>query len=138
LNATAPAPWGTLRMMARKSTIECGAAAEAAAALYLQTRGLLVLARNLRCRAGELDLVCQDDGVIVVVEVRHRATSDFGGASASVTWRKQRKLIRATEYLWLSRPEWRARALRFDVIAVQGRPDGTRQMDWIRDAFRAT
>jgi len=125
-------------IMARRSTIECGAAAEAAAADYLQTRGLLVLARNLRCRAGELDLVCLDDGVIVIVEVRHRATSAFGGALASVTWRKQRKLIRATEFLRLGRPEWRARALRFDVIAVQGRPDGTHEMEWIRDAFRVT
>jgi putative endonuclease len=124
--------------MARRSTIECGAAAEAAAAHYLQTQGLLVLAQNLRCRAGELDLVCQEGGVIVIVEVRHRATSDFGGALASVTWRKQRKLIRATEFLRLSRPEWRARALRFDVIAVQGRPDGTHEFDWIRDAFRVT
>jgi len=124
--------------MAQRSTVECGAAAEAAAAYYLQTQGLSVLARNLRCKAGELDLVCLDGGVIVIVEVRHRATADFGGALASVTWRKQRKLIRATEFLRLSRPEWRARALRFDVIAVQGRPDGTHDMDWIRDAFRAT
>jgi len=124
--------------MAQRSTIECGAAAETAAAYYLQTQGLLVLARNLRCRAGELDLVCLDGGVIVIVEVRHRATAGFGGALASVTWRKQRKLIRATEFLTQRRPEWRARALRFDVIAVQGRPDGTHELDWIRDAFRVT
>jgi putative endonuclease len=138
LSATAAAPEGHATVMARRSTIECGVAAEAAAAHYLQTQGLLVLAQNLRCRAGELDLVCQEGGVIVIVEVRHRATSAFGGALASVTWRKQRKLIRATEFLRLSRPEWRARALRFDVIAVQGRPDGTHEFDWIRDAFRVT
>ena len=124
--------------MARRSTIACGAAAEAAAARYLEARGLKILARNLRCRAGELDLVCLDGGVIAIIEVRHRATSDFGGALASVTWRKQRKLIRATQFHVERRPEWRARALRFDVIAVQGRPDGTHAMDWIRDAFRAT
>jgi putative endonuclease len=124
--------------MAQKSTVECGAAAEAAAAGYLQSQGLLVLARNLRCRAGELDLVCLDRGVIVIVEVRHRATSGFGGALASVTRRKQRKLIRATEFYWQRRPAWRACALRFDVIAVSGRPDGTHEMDWVRDAFRVT
>jgi putative endonuclease len=124
--------------MAQRSTVECGAAAEAAAACYLQTQGLSVLARNLRCKAGELDLVCLDGGVIVIVEVRHRATAAFGGALASVTWRKQRRLIRATEFLKMSRPEWRARALRFDVIAVQGRLDGTYELDWIRDAFRVT
>jgi len=55
-----------------------------------------------------------------------------------VTRRKQRKLIRATEFIRLSRPDWRIRALRFDVVAVQGLPDGSAEMDWIRDAFRAT
>jgi putative endonuclease len=124
--------------MTRGSTIERGAAAEAAAARYLQAQGLSVLARNLRCRVGELDLVCLDDDVIVIVEVRHRATLGFGGALASVTRRKQRKLIRATEFIRLSRPDWRIRALRFDVVAVQGLPDGSAEMDWIRDAFRAT
>jgi len=124
--------------MAHRSTIECGAAAEAAAAHYLQTQGLLVLARNLRCRAGELDLVCLDDGVMVIVEVRHRATSEFGGALASVTRRKQRKLIRATEFHLQRLPAWRARALRFDVIGVQFRPDGTAGMIWVKDAFRVT
>ena len=97
-----------------------------------------MLARNVRCRAGELDLVCLHEGVIVIVEVRQRTASGFGGALASVTWRKQRKLIRATEFLRQRRPAWRARALRFDVIAVQGRPDGTHEMHWIRDAFRVT
>ena len=124
--------------MGQRSTVECGAAAETAAADYLQAQGLVVLARNLRCRAGELDLVCLDSGVIVIVEVRRRATSDFGGALASVTPRKQRKLIRATQYYWQRRPAWRARLLRFDVVAVQGRPDGTHGIEWIRDAFRAT
>jgi putative endonuclease len=124
--------------MKQGSTVERGAAAEAAAAEYLQTQGLVVLGRNLRCRAGELDLVCLDGAVLVIVEVRHRATADFGGALASVTRRKQRKLIRATQFHWQRRPAWRARALRFDVIAVQGRPDGTREMRWIRDAFRVT
>jgi putative endonuclease len=124
--------------MARRSTIECGAAAEAAAADFLQTQGLLVLARNLRCKAGELDLVCLHEGVIVIVEVRQRTASGFGGALASVTWRKQRKLIRTTEFFRQRQPAWRARALRFDVIAVQGRPDGTHEMQWIRDAFRVT
>ena len=138
LQATTAPCRATLGAMKPGSTIECGAAAEAAAAEYLQAQGLLVLARNLRCRAGELDLVCLDGAVLVIVEVRHRATSDFGGALASVTRRKQRKLIRAALFQWQRRPAWRARMLRFDVLAVHGRADGARRMEWIRDAFRAT
>jgi putative endonuclease len=95
-----------------------------------------VCARNLRCKAGEIDLVCLDREVLVIVEVRHRARSDFGGAAASVTWHKRRKLIRAVQFHYLRQPQWRGRLMRFDVVAVQGQPDGTLAIEWIKDAFR--
>jgi putative endonuclease len=63
-----------------------GAAAEQLAAQYLQVRGLRILARNLRCKAGELDLVCLHDGVLAIVEVRQRGSPEYGGAVGSVTW----------------------------------------------------
>ncbi len=119
-----------------KARILRGAAAEALAADYLQTQGLSVLARNLRCRAGEIDLVCLDGEVLAIVEVRQRRRNDFGGALASITWRKQRKLIRATAFHWQHQPDWRTRTLRFDVVALQGLPDGTQEIAWIKDAFR--
>ena len=77
--------------------LQQGEAAELLAASYLQVRGVKVLARNLRCRAGELDLVCLDDGVLAIVEVRQRHTCEFGGALASVTRSKQRKIFRAAK-----------------------------------------
>ncbi|MDP8984959.1 MAG: YraN family protein [Pseudomonadota bacterium] len=113
-----------------------GAAAEELAAAYLQGRGLSIIARNMRCKLGELDLVCLHAEVLVVVEVRQRAQADFGGALASVNSRKRRKLVRATQFQWQRRPAWRARVLRFDVLAVQGRPDGTYDIEWVKDAFR--
>jgi putative endonuclease len=123
--------------MAETSTQLRGAAAEALAAGYLHTQGLSIIARNLRCKVGELDLVCLDGEVLVIVEVRQRGRTDFGGALASVNWRKRRKLIRATQFQWQRQPEWRSRALRFDVLAVQVRPDGTRDIAWVKDAFQA-
>lgn len=113
-----------------------GAAAEALAADYLQAQGLVLLARNVRCKAGEIDLVCYDRGALVMVEVRLRSRSDFGGALASVTLRKQRKLIRAVQILSQREPAWRALPLRFDVVGIQGRPDGTQTLHWVKDAFR--
>ncbi len=118
------------------STIQIGTVAETLAAEYLQRQGLCLLERNLRCRAGELDLVCLDGEVLVIVEVRRRARSDFGGAVASITWRKRRTLLRATRYFWQRRTAWQSRMLRFDVLALQGRPDGTLDVEWIKDAFR--
>jgi putative endonuclease len=128
------------RKMARVYTdlrLQRGAAAEQLAAEYLQARGLEVLARNLRCRGGELDLVCLDGGVLAVVEVRQRGRADFGGAAGSVTRRKQRKIIRAARYYLQRQPAWRAHAMRFDVLALEGLPAGEHGIVWIKDAFRA-
>lgn len=114
-----------------------GDAAEALAAEYLSARGLEVLARNVRCKGGELDLLCRDGEVLVVVEVRQRSRHDYGGALASVTWRKRRKIIRATRFLLNTAPQWRNRLLRFDVIGLKGLPDRAPEFEWIKDAFRA-
>ena len=113
-----------------------GAAAEELAAQYLQVRGLKILARNLRCKAGELDLVCLDDGVLSIVEVRQRGSAEFGGALASVTWTKQRKIIRAAQFFLRREKHWTGLSLRFDVLAIEGLPDGAHRIDWVKDAFR--
>jgi putative endonuclease len=113
-----------------------GAAAEDLAAQYLQVRGLKILARNLRCKAGEIDLVCLDHKVLAIVEVRQRGSLEFGGALASVTKPKQRKIIRAAQFFLCREKQWRNFSVRFDVLAVDGPPDGAHRVDWVKDAFR--
>jgi putative endonuclease len=113
-----------------------GAAAEDLASQYLQVRGLKILARNLRCKAGELDLVCLDGGVLVIVEVRQRGSAEFGGARASVTWTKQRKIIRTAQFFLRREKHWGNLPVRFDVLAIEGLPDGAHRVDWVKDAFR--
>jgi putative endonuclease len=113
-----------------------GAAAEDLALQYLQVRGLKILARNLRCKAGELDLVCLDDGVLVIVEVRQRGSAEFGGALGSVTRNKQRKIIRAAQFYAQREKHWRNLPMRFDVLAIEGLPDGAHRVAWVKDAFR--
>ncbi len=115
-----------------------GSAAEGIAAEYLEARGIAVLARNVRCKAGELDLVCRDGDVLVIVEVRQRSGHEFGGALASVTWRKQRKLVRAARFFLRRHFEWRDYPVRFDVIGLEGLPDRAHELIWVKDAFRAT
>jgi len=118
------------------SRLESGAAAERLAAEYLQERGLKVLAHNVRCRGGELDLVCLHKGVLAIVEVRQRARGDFGGALASVDRRKQRKIMCAARVFLRRQPQWLACAMRFDVLALEGTPAGDHRIVWIKDAFR--
>lgn len=92
---------------------------EDAAAEFLRLRGFEILARNVRFRFGELDLVALDEDVVVFVEVKARRGS---GGLAAVDARKQMRLSRlATAFL--AQAGWLGRRARFDVVAVDS--DGT-------------
>jgi putative endonuclease len=114
----------------RKQT---GHAAEELALRHLRTSGLKLVARNYRCRAGEIDLVMLDGVTLVLIEVRYRSSSEYGGAAASVTPYKQKRLILAAKHLLVTRTELRRYAARFDVIAIDGPPGDN--IEWIRNAF---
>ncbi|MFT0170953.1 YraN family protein [Paraburkholderia mimosarum] len=117
-----------------------GARFEAHALAFLRRERLELVARNVHCRGGELDLVMRErDGTLVFVEVRARARPEFGGAAASVGWRKQQRVLRAARYFLAT---WRTGdanerpgtppACRFDVIAFE-----SGRLVWLRDAFHA-
>ncbi|MBI5202615.1 MAG: YraN family protein [Elusimicrobia bacterium] len=107
-----------------------GLAAEGRAAEYLRNRGYRILERRFRTKAGELDLVAEDGEEIVFVEVKARASGDFGGPEGAVTGEKQRRLVRAAEFYLSLRGKEEAPS-RFDVVAVT--PEGIRHHP---DAFR--
>ena len=107
-----------------------GAAAEDRAAEHLQRRGLKLVARNWRCRQGEIDLILRDGATLVFVEVRSRASATFGGAGASITLAKQAKLIRAAEHYLLQHPD--PAPCRFDAVLIDGD-----ELQWLRNAFEA-
>ena len=111
-----------------------GRAAEDLAAGYLQRQGCQVLERRFGCRVGEIDLIVEDEGVVVFVEVKARRGSRYGGVLCAVTARKRRRII-TTARVFLGGRRWRARRCRFDVVGVrlQG---GNAEVEWIRDAFR--
>ncbi len=113
-----------------------GHEAEVRAARHLQARGVRILANNLRCRAGEIDLAARAGDLLLFIEVRERRNPSFGGAAASVNRAKQARLIRAAHHFLprLVRLHFggAAPACRFDVVAFD-----TDQPHWIRDAFRA-
>jgi putative endonuclease len=119
---------------ARSPRAAAGSAGEERAARLLAEQGLEVLLRNWRCRLGELDLIAREGAVLVIVEVRQRASGDYGGAAASVTFAKQRRIVRATRHLLMRRPDLARLPVRFDVIAIDG-PEG--RVEWLRGAFDA-
>ncbi len=112
---------------------EDGKAAEAMAAAWLVAKGLKVIARNYRCRFGEIDLIMQDGKTTVFTEVRLRASQLYGGAAASVSGQKQRRLIAAAHH-YLS--QQRGDPLcRFDVVTLSRLEPSA--IEWIKDAFGA-
>jgi putative endonuclease len=110
-----------------------GAAEEDLALSFMQSQGLRLVARNVRFRGGELDLVMQDGDTLVIAEVRKRSRQDYGGAAASVGFSKQKRIVLATR-LWLAgKPQYANHAIRFDVCAL----DGANKIEWLRAAFDA-
>ena len=95
-----------------------GRAGEDLALAYLTRHGLVLVERNFRCKGGEIDLVMQQHGALVFVEVRKRADRRYGGAAASVTPRKQARLVVAA-HIFLQRYTMPP-ACRFDVVAIDG------------------
>lgn len=115
-------------------THQIGAAAEQQAQAYLMAQGFSMVAANVHCAWGEIDLVMQQGQLLIFVEVRARRRSSFASAAESVTPAKQKKLIRTAEWFLAEYPAWAAYDCRFDVIAVDlsQRP---MQIDWIQAAF---
>jgi putative endonuclease len=110
-----------------------GAAEEDLALRFMLAQGLQLLARNVRFRGGELDLVMRDGETIVIAEVRKRSRDDYGTAAETVGPHKQRRILLATQ-LWLARrPQYARCPIRFDVCAL----DGTDKISWLRAAFDA-
>ena len=112
-----------------------GAAAEQVAADFLRAQGLEILERNFRRRLGELDIIARDGDVLVIAEVRTRSSDQFGGASASVDFGKQTRLIRAAAQLLQQRRELARLRVRFDVLAVSNVGGHPTNVEWIRHAF---
>jgi len=118
----------------QRTTKQVGDAAEDAALAYLQQAGLRLLARNYRTPGrggGEVDLIMRaTDGTCVFVEVRQRKTASHGGAAASVSAIKQRRIVFAARHYLM-----RLNTLppcRFDVVAVEAGG-----IEWLQGAFDA-
>jgi putative endonuclease len=113
-----------------------GAAAEAAAESYLRRQGYVIVERNLNTRLGEIDIVALDGETLCFVEVKARASGEFGPAIAAVGPRKRERLARAAA-LFLARNRSR-RACRFDVLGLDRAEDGSWSFSLVRDAFQVS
>jgi putative endonuclease len=137
---------GILQSIAAKvslTTKTVGDRGEALALSFLLNKGLMLVARNFKTPGrggGEVDLIMRESvGTLVFVEVRQRKSASHGGAAASVSPSKQRRIIFAAQHFISRLP--RTPPCRFDVIAIQGEGQGERegaQIEWLQAAFDAS
>jgi putative endonuclease len=115
--------------------VRLGRVAEGLAAEFLERFGMRVLARNWRRREGELDIVAQDWGTLVFVEVRSRTGEALGHPLEAVTLRKQAQVVRSAR-IYLNEEKWQASGFRFDVVGVTFWTDGRApRLDYVPNAF---
>ena len=116
---------------------QLGAIGEDAAVRALRRRGYQIRDRNVRCPMGELDLVAEDDGTLVFLEVKTRSTSDYGSPFEAISPFKQRRLQRLAVY-YLATHRLTDRPCRFDAVSVSVDPAGRiRGVEVLVHAFEA-
>ncbi len=109
--------------------VQTGAQYEELAMQFLLRKGLTLIARNYRCQAGELDLVMEERGALIIVEVRYRKNNCYGSALESVTYSKQARIRTATKHYIVKHKI--NQPIRFDVVAITG----DAHPEWVKNAF---
>lgn len=107
-----------------------GAYGEALAAQHLVERGMVVLDRNWKCLAGEIDLVLRDGRTVVFCEVKTRSSDAFGSALEGVDPRKAARLRRLGAR-WLEAHGLRPRDVRIDLVGVLHAPPGRIEIEHV-------
>jgi putative endonuclease len=113
-----------------------GHVGESAAVRHLLGLGWMVLERNYRCRAGEIDVVARDQESVVFVEVRTRASEAFGTPEESITPSKARRMMTCALTYMATHPDLSA-DWRIDVIAVRVERDRTLSVSHYRNAVES-
>jgi putative endonuclease len=111
-----------------------GAYGERVAEQHLTAQGLVVVARNWRCRDGEVDLILRDGDDVVFCEVKTRRGTLYGTPAEAVVGAKARRLRRLAAR-WLAETGVRPREVRFDVVSVLTQPRGPSRVEHVRAAF---
>ena len=113
---------------------ETGRLGELAARRHLESARYAILASNVRCGRHEIDIVAEQDGALVFVEVRARRGRRLGTPEESITRGKRRQMLRAAQCYLTANDCWN-RSWRIDVVAIElDRHDGIARLDVIRNA----
>jgi len=102
----------------RPSTRQVGLEGESLAALALQERGLSIIARNLRSKSGEVDLIALDGDMLAFIEVKNWPVYGLEDLGVGVNKRKQRRIIETARYFLATHREYCQNSIRFDIVYI--------------------
>jgi putative endonuclease len=104
---------------------------------FIERRGLKVVCRNYKTRSGsaEVDLVAHDGENLIFIEVKTRASNQYGAPDRAIDWDKRRKIIRAARE-YVRKIDWDPGRVRFDVVEVIWEPGHKPEISHTPDAFR--
>lgn len=97
-------------------TQERGKQGENLAAAFLQAKNYTILARNVRAPHGEIDLVCEERDILILVEVRFRASASFGRPEETVVGQKLTRMQKSAEW-YVTHTQYTGE-YRIDVVGV--------------------
>ncbi len=103
----------------------------------LRKKGYRILGRNVHVAGGELDLIADDQGVLVFIEVKARRDQHFGGAAYAITSQKKQQIIKLA-VCYLSQQNLTNQPCRFDAILVDGNHQDSLQLTHIEQAFEVS
>ena len=122
----------------KPTTRQLGGEIEAEVCQYLEHQGLTLVRKNYSCKLGEIDLIMIEKETLVFVEVRYRKNDIYGSGADTITYRKQRRIIRAAQMFILSNPNYTNANCRIDVASVQPSSNPMHNhISWIKNAFEA-
>jgi putative endonuclease len=120
----------------KKLTSITGKWAEDMALAHLENKGLILIERNYRIPAGEIDLIMKDNELTVFIEVKYRKNNSFYDIRESIDKRKCDRIIKTGLYYQQSSGAGSDMMYRFDIVLITGNPDRP-GIQWIKDAFIA-
>ncbi len=120
-----------------KERIGFGQEGEEAAVVYLKKNGYRIIEKNFRSKLGEIDIIAEQGGTLVFIEVKARANHEFGHPFIAVTSAKQRKIIQVARS-FLAKHHLADRPSRFDVMGLTADSDNTKsfQIELLENAFQ--
>jgi putative endonuclease len=111
-----------------------GQKGEKQAAQYLKKKGYKVVTANYRCQYGEIDLIARDADILIFIEVKTRTSTDFGGPTAAVDYRKQQQISKVAHHYLVTHHNDDVDA-RFDVISILSPIGQKTEIEHITNAF---